>query len=100
MCASISFNFFRHFSSRFTLISAHTNFHNPRINPSGRKVIRYRRRKKEREKEEEEEKKTTNLVSTTFATQPVCNVARAAHALRSDQYIKCVEGVMMQWFLT
>jgi hypothetical protein len=29
-----------------------------------------------------------NLVSTSFATQPVCNAARAAHALRSDQYVK------------
>ena len=27
-----------------------------------------------------------NSVATMFATQPVCNVARAAHALRSDQY--------------
>ena len=68
-----------HFSFSFTLISAHTNFHDPRTNPSGRKVIRRRRKKKE-------EKKTTNLVATSFATQPVYNAARAAHALRSDQY--------------
>jgi hypothetical protein len=27
-----------------------------------------------------------NLVATTFATQPVCNAARAAHALRSSQF--------------
>jgi hypothetical protein len=26
-----------------------------------------------------------NSVATTFATQPICNAARAAHALRSDQ---------------
>ena len=26
-----------------------------------------------------------NSVATLFATQPVCNAARAAHALRSDQ---------------
>jgi hypothetical protein len=50
---------------------------NPRTTPSGRKVIGG--------EEEEEEKKTMNLVATTFATQPVCNAARTAHALRSDQ---------------
>jgi hypothetical protein len=38
-------NIYRHFSSSFTLISAHTNFHNPRTTPSRRKVIRYRERK-------------------------------------------------------
>jgi hypothetical protein len=27
-----------------------------------------------------------NSVATTFAMQPVCNAARAAHALRLDQY--------------
>jgi hypothetical protein len=63
------------FSTIFFL-SAHTNFHDPRTNPFGRKVIRYRERERE---------KTTNLVATMFATQPVCNAARAAHALRSDQ---------------
>jgi hypothetical protein len=31
------------------------------------------------------EKKTMNSVATSFAMQPVCNAARAAHALRSDQ---------------
>ena len=31
-----------------------------------------------------------NLVATMFATQPVCNAARAAHALRSDQYIEII----------
>ena len=41
----------------------------------------------EEEEEEEEEKKTTNLVATLFATQPVYNTARAAHALRSVQYL-------------
>jgi hypothetical protein len=50
--------------------------------PSGRKVIR--RRKKERKKEREKKKKM-NSVATTFATQPVCNTARTAHALHSDQ---------------
>jgi hypothetical protein len=30
--------FFGHFSSTFTLISAHTNFHDPRSTPCGRKV--------------------------------------------------------------
>jgi hypothetical protein len=29
--------------------------------------------------------KAMNLVATMFATQPVCNAARAAHALRLDQ---------------
>jgi hypothetical protein len=45
----------RHFSSSFTPISAHTNFHDPRTTPSGRKVIRRRRgggKRKEREKKE------------------------------------------------
>jgi hypothetical protein len=36
------------FSSSFTLISGHTNFHDPRTTPSGRKVIRRSRKKKER----------------------------------------------------
>ena len=67
----------QHFSSSFTLISAHTNFHNPRTTPSGRKVIRRREKRKE--------KKTTNLVATLFAMQPAYNAAWAAHALRSDQ---------------
>jgi methyl coenzyme M reductase gamma subunit len=55
----------------------------PRTTPSGRKVIRYR----ERERERERKRKTMNLVATTFATQPVCNAARAAHALHSDQLL-------------
>jgi hypothetical protein len=43
---------FRHFSSSFTIISAHTNFHDPRTRTtsSGRKVIRRRRGKKEKKK--------------------------------------------------
>jgi hypothetical protein len=45
----------------------------------GEKVIRRREKKRK-------EKKTTNLVATSFATQPVCNAARAPHALRSDQF--------------
>jgi hypothetical protein len=32
-----------------------------------------------------EEKKTMNSVPNTFAMQPICNAARAAHTLRSDQ---------------
>jgi hypothetical protein len=68
-------------------MSAHTNFNNPGTTPSGRKVIR--RREKEREKRKErkrkEREKTMNLVATTFATQPVCNTTRAAHALHLDQ---------------
>jgi hypothetical protein len=32
-----------------------------------------------------EEKIMSLIVATTFATQPVYNVARAAHTLRSDQ---------------
>jgi hypothetical protein len=28
-----------------------------------------------------------NSVAITFATQPVCNAARAAHALRSDKML-------------
>ena len=32
------------------------------------------------------EKKTMNLVATSFATLPVCNAARAAHALHSNQF--------------
>jgi hypothetical protein len=77
-----------HFSSSFTLISAHTNFHDPRTTPSGRKVIR--RRKKEMAEGMRSvvecmwsfsdgmwrEKKTMNSVATLFATQPVCNAAR------------------------
>jgi hypothetical protein len=54
---------FHRFSSCFTLISAHTNFHDPRTTPSGRKVIRYRR-KKEREKNSE------------FSGAYVCHAAR------------------------
>jgi hypothetical protein len=49
----------------------------------GEKVIRRR----EKKRKQEQEKKTTNLVATSFATQPVCNAARAAHALHSDQLI-------------
>ena len=29
-----------------------------------------------------------NVVATTFALEPVCNANRAAHALRSDQYLR------------
>jgi hypothetical protein len=75
-------NFFPPFLSFFTLISAHTNFHDARTTPSGRKVIW--RRKKERGGGGGGEK-TRNLVATSFATQPVCNAAQAAHALFSDQ---------------
>jgi hypothetical protein len=35
---------------------------------------------------EEREKITVFLVATTFAMQPVCKAARAAHALRSDHH--------------
>ena len=38
--------FFGHFSSTFTLISAHTNFHDPRSTPCGRKVRAERRKEK------------------------------------------------------
>ena len=31
-----------------------------------------------------------NIVATLFAMQPVCNTARAAHALCSDQYTKYI----------
>jgi hypothetical protein len=41
--------FFRHFSSSFTLISAHQKFHDPRNTPSGRKVRESERRRGERE---------------------------------------------------
>ena len=70
--------YIRIFSSSFTLISAHLNFHYPRTTPSVRKVIRRRRKK---------EKKTINSVATSFAAQPVCNTTQAAHALRSDQLL-------------
>jgi hypothetical protein len=46
----------------------------------GEKVIR---RGGENKRKEREEKK--NLVATSFATQPVYNAGRAAHALHSDQ---------------
>ena len=48
-----------------------------------RKVIRRRRGKRERKRKE----KKMNLVATTLATQSVCNATRAAHTLRSDQYV-------------
>ena len=35
--------------------------------------------------EKQRETKTINSVATTFATQPICNAARTAHALRTDQ---------------
>ena len=35
-----------------------------------------------------------NLVATSFATQPVCNVARTAHALRSDQFQTAIESYL------
>ena len=54
------------------------HFQDPKLTPSGKKVIRRRKR------EEEEEKKTMNS-ATSFAMQLVCNAARAAHALCSDQ---------------
>jgi hypothetical protein len=41
--------------------------------------------KEERGKRRREEKKPMNSEATLFATQPVCNAAQAAHALRSDQ---------------
>ena len=72
-----------YFSSVFNLISAHTNFHDPRTTPSGRKVRTWER-KRERKKEREI---TVLIVVTTFAMQPVCNAARAVHALRLDQKV-------------
>ena len=50
---------------------------NPRTTLSGRKV----------RAGEEREKITVLIEATSFATQPVCNVIWAAHALRSDQNI-------------
>jgi hypothetical protein len=38
----------------FTLIRAHTNFHNRRTTPSGRKVIRWREKEEERKKEKKQ----------------------------------------------
>jgi hypothetical protein len=58
--------FGRHFSSSFTLISAHTNVHDPRTNPSGRKVIRRREKWKERGGEKNNE----------FSGHFVCHAAR------------------------
>jgi hypothetical protein len=49
--------FFRYFSSSFTQISAHTNVHDPRTTPSGRKVIRRRKKRKIERKKERERKK-------------------------------------------
>jgi hypothetical protein len=69
-----------HFSFSFTIKSAHTNFHDPRLIRSPRKV---RAEKKESKKEREI---TLLIEATTFATQPICNDARPAHALRS--YLK------------
>jgi hypothetical protein len=62
------------FLYKFTLIRAHTNFHDTRSTPSVREV---------RETEEKERKNKVLIEATTFAKQPVCNAARAAHALRS-----------------
>ena len=72
--------FLLHFSSNQVQRTLHAKNQDPRSSPSLRKVIRRRREKKERLK------KTINSVATTFTMQPVCNAARAAHALRSDQY--------------
>jgi hypothetical protein len=84
---------FCHLSSIFTLISTHTNFHNPRPTPSGRKV-----REAERERDVCHaaclQRRTGStctslgptllIEATSFATQPICNKTLAAHALRSD----------------
>jgi hypothetical protein len=34
-------------------------------------------------------------VATKLATQPICNAARAVHALRSDQYVEQITGDTM-----
>jgi hypothetical protein len=86
----------RHFSSRFTLISAHTNFHDPRTTHSGRKVIRYRERRERKEKNEFSghyvchaahlQQRTGSartslgpimvlIVATMFAWHPFCNAS-------------------------
>jgi hypothetical protein len=62
-------------------------FHKPRTAPSGRKVIRHIKKERGRKKERGE-KTTMYSVATSFAMQPVCNAARAAHALRSDHEYK------------
>ena len=62
----------RHFSSHFTLISAHTNFHDPRTSPSGRKVIR---RRGGRGRREEEKNK--------FSGHYVCHEAHLHHRMDS-----------------
>ena len=78
-------------------------FKDPKSTPSGRKVIR--RRKKEMAEGMWsvaegmwsfvegmcKEKKTMISVATLFAMQPVCNTARAANALCSDQLIQLEE---------
>jgi hypothetical protein len=56
----------------------HEKIQNPRTTPFGIKV----RAGEEREKEE---KITVLIEATSFATQPICNSTRAAHALRWNQ---------------
>jgi hypothetical protein len=99
----------------YLLICSHTNFHDPRLTHSGRKIIRRKRRARlyagrarlyagrawlysgrvqlyaarvwlNAGRVQLYAGKTMNSVATTFATQPVCNDARAAQALHSDQF--------------
>jgi hypothetical protein len=57
---------FSHFSSTFTIISAHTNFHDPRTTPSGGKVIRRRKGGKRKERGKKEEKNCEVRMLTIF----------------------------------
>ena len=66
-------------SYSFGISEPHAKIQNPRTTPSGRKV---RAEKKEERKKEREI--TVLIEATTFATQPVYNAGRAAHALRLD----------------
>ena len=55
----------------------HTENQHPRLTRNPRKVRADRRKK---------EKITVLIVATMFVTQTACNAARAAHALRWDQF--------------
>jgi hypothetical protein len=77
----------RHFSSSFTLIRAHTNFHDHRTTPSGREAKR---------KEREKEKKINE-----FSGHYVCHVARLQRCTGSartslDQHFRRTV-IVLEW---
>jgi hypothetical protein len=75
MCCNLSFTFHTEHIGLIWLCSVRGAWH-PRISRSLRKVMAEKREREEREI-------TLLIVATKLATQPMCNAARAVHALRS-----------------